>query len=367
MGRTLDDIRFAFRTFRKSPGFTVVALVTLFLVVGANVANFTMASTVLLRPMPGIEAPHELVRLNESTAEDRTFADATYSNYRYYRAHAQSFSAIAASTFADVLISGDSSRKKFAGEAVSDNYFNVLGTRLVLGRGFLPEEAATSGSSRVAVISYGLWERHFGLAADVLDRSLRVNGKNYTIVGVAPPGLRGVELFAGTDVWVPVTMFRDFPIGFPGSNLLEDSMRFVTVIGRLRPGVSVEQASAEVNLLAKQIASAKPEGNKELAAMLSPHINLLPGFRKEISQLMYVLTGLVGVLLLVATANLANLLLCPRDGTPRRNLRPACARCETKPNCPAAAHGERLALGGRVGSGTHLCVLAQGLIQAADR
>ena len=309
MTRTLDDVRFALRTFRKSPGFTLVVLVTLALGVGANVTNFTLTSSILLRPMPGINAPNQLVRLNESTAEERTPGDTTYANYRYYREQSRSFTGLAATTYADLVISGDNSRKKFAGEAVSDNYFGVLGTSLVLGRGFLPDEVKSPGSARVAVISHGLWERRFGRDRDVLQSSLRINGKSYTIVGVAPRGFRGIDLFSNTDVWVPVTMFRDFPIGFAGSNLLEDPMRFVAVVGRLRNAVSPEQANAELNTLAKQVEAARPKDNRQLAVMLSRHITMPQGVRTEVSRLMYVLTGLVGVLLLVATANLANLLL----------------------------------------------------------
>jgi predicted permease len=309
MPRLFEDVRFALRAFRKSPGFTAVALVTLALGVGANVSNFTIANSFLLRPMPGIESPGELVRLNESTAEERTPADATYANYRYYREHATSFADMAASTFADVMISGDNSRKRFSGEAVSGNYFKVLGTRLILGRDFLPEEAKSPGSARVVVISHGLWERRFGRESNVLGQSLRLNGREYAIIGVAPRGFRGIELFAGTDVWVPVTMFRDFPVGFPGTNLLEDPVRMVTVVGRLRPGVAREQAEAEVKTLAKQLEVTNPKGNKELGVVLSPHITLLPGYRREISNLLFVISALVAVVLLVATANLTNLLL----------------------------------------------------------
>ena len=138
------------------------------------------------------------------------------------------------------------------------------------------------------MISYGLWDRRFGRESNVLGRSLRLNGREYSIIGVAPRGFRGIELFADTDVWVPATMFRDFPIGVPGTNLFEDAARIVAVIGRLRPGVVREQAQAEANTLAKQIEASNPKGNQELGVMLSPHISLLPGYRQEISQLLYV-------------------------------------------------------------------------------
>lgn len=309
MSRVVDDVRFALRTLRKSPTFTAGAVLTIALGIGANVANFKTANAVLLRPNPGLTDPDRLVRLNEATAREPVASDVSYPNFRIYRRQARSFSGLAASAGTVAILGGEGTPRRLEVELVSDNYFTVLGIAFVQGRGFLPEEVARPGDSPVAVISFGLWERRFGRDPRILGRTVRINGREYAIIGVAPRGFRGFELFAATEAWLPVTMSREFAVGIAGTNLQEDPGRFMGVVGRLAPDVSRNQARAELQGIAAQLESADPGNNKSLSVLLSAGISMAASWRSDVTQMILAVSVLVTLLLLMVTANLTNLLL----------------------------------------------------------
>jgi predicted permease len=309
VSRIADDIRFALRTFRKAPAFTAGAILTIALGIGANVTNFKTINAVLLRPNPGLKDPERLVRLNEATAEQPAASDVSYRNYRMYRRAARSFSGLTASALTVGILGGAGAARRTDIELVADNYFAVLGIAPVLGRGFTEEEVSRPGEAAVAVISHGLWERRFGRDPRILQRSMRLNGREYPVIGVAPPRFRGFELFAATEVWIPVTMAREFATGIGGTNLLEDPARLMGVIGRLAPGVTRDQAQAELQTIAGGIAAAEPVHNKSLSVLLSRGISMAAEWRSNVERLILAVSVLVGVLLLLVTANLTNLLL----------------------------------------------------------
>jgi predicted permease len=180
---------------------------------------------------------------------------------------------------------------------------------MALGRGFVADEARTAGIARVAVLSHRLWETGFGRDPQVLGRGIRLNGREYRIIGVTAPGFRGIEVFADPQIWVPVTMYAEFGVTNPALNILEEQVRFMAAVGRLRPGSSIAAAQAELQTIASALAAADPKNLANLSIRLSPDIHMSEWFRGDVERTSVLLTALVGVLLLITTANLANLLL----------------------------------------------------------
>ena len=301
----------------KNPGFTVVAVLTLALGIGANTAIFTIVNAVLLNPLPVADASR-LVQLDTTDKKttvalgNATRLGISFPNYEDYARQASVFSGLAAFQPTGLTLSGGEKPKLFQGYLVTANYFDVLGVNAMLGRTFRPDEDQHPGGDGVAVLSYGLWSREFGGARDVLGRRLNLNGTSYTVIGVTPPQFKGTLLFASADqIWIPVSMHRQVLAGFIEANFQERRFLDFTAIGRLRAGVSERQAESAVETVASRLEQQYPKENQGRGGTLSPIADASLGINlhDQVARAGEVLMGIVGLVLLIACVNLANLLL----------------------------------------------------------
>src|SRR6266571_1023066 len=317
MGTLVQDLRYGIRMLAKNPGFTVVAVLTLALGIGANTAIFTIVNAVLLNPLPVADASR-LVQLDTTDKKttvalgNATRLGISFPNYQDYARQADVFSGLAAFQPTGLTLSGGEKPKLFQGYLVTANYFDVLGVNAMLGRTFRPDEDKHPGGDGVAVLSYGLWSREFGGARDVLGRRLNLNGTSYTVIGVTPPQFKGTLLFASADqIWIPVSMHRQVLAGFIEANFQERRFLDFTAIGRLRAGVSERQAESAVETVASRLEQQYPKENQGRGGTLSPIADASLGINlhDQVARAGEVLMGIVGLVLLIACVNLANLLL----------------------------------------------------------
>lgn len=303
----LSDVRYGLRMLAKSPGFTAVAVLTLSLGIGANSSIFSIINEVFLRPAPLVKDPSRLVALGRSS-DGRDWNNFTYRDYLEYRKQNQVFSGLMGYRGADMNLTGGEAQRVNA-TLVSDNYFTVLGINAFLGRTFLAEEDQTPGSHPVVVISYGLWTGRFGSDRNLVGKSLTLNGHSFTVVGIAPKGFTDIELGESTDVWIPLMMEGVARPLFPVLNS-GDFFSSLKVVGRLKPGISFAQAQAEMSVLAHALEEIDSKTKKQKQVILSPNIRLPdPEWRAEARRIVAPLTAAVVLVLLIACANVANLLL----------------------------------------------------------
>ncbi len=301
METLIKDIRHAVRLLWKNPGFTTVATLALALGIGANSTIFSLANSVFLRPLP-VPEPNRLVWL----FNDRE-SSVSYPDYLDYN-QADIFSGILAYNWVPLNLGGEGQAERVQGALVSANYFDVLSVRVERGRSFLPQEDLTSGASPVAVISHALWQRRFGSDPDVLGKMVVLNGQQFAIVGVAPAGFVGTEEAFPRDIWVPLTMHEQLRGGIIGArenqSLLTDrNARWFTVMARLKP------AQARMDFIGNQLALAHPETNANRHILVYAAGNGRPVFRAMLLPVTWILLTTVGLILLIACANVANLLL----------------------------------------------------------
>ncbi|HET7275337.1 MAG TPA: ABC transporter permease [Longimicrobiaceae bacterium] len=295
METLIQDIRYSLRRLMKSPAFTLVAILTLALGIGANSAIFSVVNGVLLKPLP-FEEPDQLVGVYHLT-EDGHRAVMSPANFRSVREESRSLEAIAPYYSEDFTLTGAGDPVNLQGLEVGAGFFNdVLKMEPLLGRTFLPEENEP-GRNRVAVLSHGLWQQRFGGDADIIGRTIQLNGELYEVVGVMPSGF---SYPAERQIWTPIEYDELF---------LSDNSRgawYLSVVGRLLPGVSIEQAASEVQTIGQRLAIEYPDTNTDLGfTVFSLHENLVGDLRPAL----LVLLGAVGFVLLIACANVANLLL----------------------------------------------------------
>ncbi len=288
-----QDIRFALRQLAKSPGFTAVAILTLALGIGSCTAIFSVINRVLLNPLdlPGAE---RIVVVRESHAPELPDFPASAPNFLDWQKQAKSFESMAAFTFATPSLTGVGEPQQLAARKVTAQYFEVVGTKPMLGRSFLPEECAP-GKDHVVVVSYAFWQRILGGAPDTVGRTVQLGGEPYTVIGIAPPGFDPANHL---DVWLPLAIRPEI--------LVARGYKDLSVLARLKPGVSAAQADAEVRVIAAQLAEQYPAVNERWSAFVMPVNDYLV---RDTRKLLYTLLGAVGGVLLVACANLANLLL----------------------------------------------------------
>jgi putative ABC transport system permease protein len=298
----VQDFRFGLRMLRKSPGFAAVAVLTLALGIGANTAIFSVVNAVLLRPLPFKDADR-LVAIWEN---NRKISDPRYplapANLADLRRESSAFDDVAHyfSFPLGFLLSADGETERLQGCAVSPNLFPMLGVSPAAGRTFLSGDAEPS-QNPVAILSYGFWRRRFGGDPGILGRSVRLDSQSYTIVGVMPAGF--AFPFKDSDVWVPATFAGTV---FPQNQWTTRSVHYLVGIGRLKQGVRPEQAHAELGAIAQRLQQAYPESNASIGANLMTLQELEVGNVRP--ALLLLLAG-VGFVLLIACANVANLLL----------------------------------------------------------
>jgi predicted permease len=310
-----QDVRYSLRAIAKTPGFAAIAILTLALGIGANTTIFSWVNSALLNPVPGVAHPNEVVSLTLSKPGDKPFP-LTYPDLEALRDGQQSFTGIAACNFATISLTGKGKPERVFGMVASANYFDVLGVRPILGRGFLPAEDQKPGGAPVAVISYRLWQTHFGANPDIVGQTVEINQHPYTIVGVTPAVFQGSQTGVRTEIWVPVMMEAQLdPLG----DLLHDHHQFwLLAFGRLKPGVVLEQAQQEMTLRLKPEVKNYPEEHKGHDSVTVYPLWRNPfGFNFFLATLLPILMCIAGMVLLLACVNVANLMLVRSVGRRR--------------------------------------------------
>ena len=299
----LQDVRYGLRLLGKNPGFTSVAVLTLALGIGANTAIFSVVKAVLLRPLP-FKDPARLVRVNESVANGGR-SPVAYPNYVDWRAQNDVFEEIAAYGDCEMILSGTDKAERVYCEQATDTYFPLLGVPAEIGRTFTPEENATPMKYAVALIGHGLWQRCFASDPAITGKTVRLNDFDYTIVGVLPKGFLGYSDSA--EVWIPM-MMRDaaWPQTAQFDYLHNRDIHFHKVLARLKPDVTLAAAQAEMNTIAARLAKAYPKKNRERGVQV---ISATGDYVKSFRAPLLVLFGAVCFVLLIACANVANLVL----------------------------------------------------------
>jgi predicted permease len=318
----LDELRYALRNLRRTPVFTIVAVGSLALGIGANTAIFSLLDQVLLRMLP-VKNPQELVRLYFGSGpfrgSQRCNSDCvSYPTYRDIRDRNQVFNGVIARWPLAMSFSEGDRTERVRGELASGNYFDVLGVQPAIGRMFTQNDDVHVNGHPLAILSYGFWQSRFGGDPTVLNRSVHVNGQPMTIVGVAARGFQGVEVGRPVEVFVPMAMK---PVMTPTWNDLESRTSLWTyTLARLKPGVSMESARASMQVLGGQILQSEVgvfqgvddsfrQRYVKKAAIVEDISRGQSSLRKQFSKPLTVLMGMVGLVLLIACANVANLLL----------------------------------------------------------
>src|SRR5271154_5819641 len=310
-----QDVRYILRMIAKAPGFAVIAILTLALGIGANTTIFSWVNSALLNPVPGLASPNEVVALTLSKSGDNPFPF-TYPDIQALRNGQQSFTGITACNIASMSLSGFGKPERLWGMVATANYFAVLGVRPILGRGFLPEEDLKPGGAPVAVISYRLWQTHFGANPEIVGKQVEINQHPFTIVGVTPAVFQGSQTGVRTEIWVPMMMVDQI---VPRSDLLHDHHYFwLFAFGRLEPGVQPEKAQQEMTVLLQPEVKSFPEEHRGHS-----NVSVYPLWRSPfglnffLATLLPILMVIAGLVLLLACANVANLMLVRSVGRRR--------------------------------------------------
>ncbi|MGA9774087.1 MAG: ABC transporter permease [Blastocatellia bacterium] len=301
----IQDLRYGVRMLIKNFGFTVVAVLSLALGTGANTAIFSLINTVMLRPLP-IEKPEQLVSLNNSS-ENRMFPTFSYPNYKDFRDKNDVFSGLIGYRYAPLSLSYDGINERVWGYVVTGNYFEVLGVNAALGRMISPDDDRAPGAHPVAVVSYKYWQQRFGGVPDIVGRDVIVNGRGYTIIGVTPREFYGTEIISAPQMWFPMAMQAQIEVG--SSWLDRRGTENIFVQGRLKPGVSLARAQASLNTIALELAREFPDVNEGKQVTLSPPGLIGSTMRGPVLGFIGLMMVVVGLVLLLACTNLANLLL----------------------------------------------------------
>jgi putative ABC transport system permease protein len=305
-GDIWQDLRYGARVLGRSPGFTAVAVITLALGIGANTAIFSLFNKAILRPLPVTE-PDRIIALNNTKGNGRGFPSFSYPNYKDLRDRNDTMSGLIAYAVAPVSLSHDGINERVWGYLASGNYFEVLGAKPALGRMFSPEDDLAPGAHPVAVISHRCWQQRFGGNPDAAGRNVVINGRSFTIIGVAPPNFIGLEVTYVPEIWFPLMMQGEIR---PGSKALENrKAENLLLAGRLRAGVSQAQARAQLQSIAAQLAGEYPVENEGKTIELSPAGLFGTFMRGQVLGFAGVLAGVVGLVLLLVCTNLATLLL----------------------------------------------------------
>jgi predicted permease len=333
MGAILQDLRFALRMLAKSPGFAFVAVITLALGIGANTALFSVVNGVLLNPLP-YSHPNQLVAVYGSTP-GVSHGPITYLNFLDWQRQNQTLASMAMYRYEDYNFTGKGEGQRVSGFMISADFFTTLGVNPVLGRTFRASDDQV-GAAPVVILGGGFWSRAFGSSPEVIGKSIVLNGLSYTIIGVVPPGF---TFYGQTrDVYTPIGQgndpsFRDRRIDMSAHAL-----------GRLKPGVSLHQAQADMDAVARNLAAAYPEADKNVGISL---VSMKQDMVGNVQPFLFVLLAAVGFLLLIACANVANLLLARSMGRSREfAIRAALGAQPSDVLRLVLGHGARMAMVG---------------------
>ena len=312
MGTLIQDLRFGLRMLAKNPGFTAVAVLTLALGIGANSTIFSWINSTLLTPIPGVSHTSDMVAVIRGQISEINTPPFSYPDYADLRARTQSLSGLLAYSEGFASLTGTGKPERVYAASISADYFHMLGLQPTLGRFLLPGEEEKPGTTPSVVISYALWQSHFGGDRSIVGKAIEINKSLFTVVGVAPPGFQGCSAGSRVDLWASLMN--------GGAEVHQRGKYWLNVFGRLKPGVSRRQAEEELNLQMQRIVEQFPDSHR------GPNqITLYPLWRSPIGVNVFLykalpmLLALAAVLLLLACANVANLLLV-RNATRRREM-----------------------------------------------
>ncbi len=324
MTNIAQDIRYALRGLRKAPAFAIIAVVTLALGIGANTAIFTVVNAVFFHPIP-VHDPKSLVEI--FTVDQRRFLGLgdnnnfpnSYPNAQDIQKRAQSFSGVTIYTFTPVSMTINGQPDQFFAQLTSGNFFDVLGVPAAMGRTFRPEEDGEPGAGPVIVLNHGFWERRFASNPGVIGQSVLVNGQGFTIIGVAPKGFQGTGVIGGPDMWIPMSMHDQILTGFVKTLFNERRFLGFNTVARFKDGARPEQARAELRAIASDLEQAFPLANKGRSFTFQPLLesSIAPNQRNLFQRAGALLMVVVGIVLVIACFNIANLLLARAAGRKR--------------------------------------------------
>ena len=302
-----QDLRYGLRMLLQSPGFTAVAVLSLALGIGGNATVFNWVQAVLLHPLPGVQDPAKLLAV-ETRMPDGSYHTSSYPDYKDYRDQNQVFSGLIAFELipANFSIKENQLPERIWGQIVTGNFFDVLGVHADLGRTFLAEEDRGLNAHPVMVISYGLWQTRFAADPNIVGKTARFNQHPFTIIGVAPKEFQGTIVGVASSFWVPMMMQ---PQVLPDEDLEQRAPTFVHLMGRLKPGVSLAQAQANLTTIAGRLEQQYPDTNKNTGIYVCPVWKAHYGLQDYLLRVLAFLTVVVALVLLIACANVANLLL----------------------------------------------------------
>jgi predicted permease len=315
MATLIQDIRYAWRSLVNAKGFSALAIITLALGIGANSTIFSWIDGTLLNPVPGVNHTESLVTLSRSATvhDPKVFS---YLDYLDLRDRTSTMSGVIASSVHAMDITGGAHPEHTWGSLVSSNYFDVLGVKPLLGRTFLPAEARATGAEPVVVISYRLWTQRFGSDKNFVGKSMQINQHTFQIVGVAPREFQGSQTGVQSEMWVPVTMQGQVVSNY--DRLADRGVNWLVLQGRLKPGVTPEQAQADMTTLMSRLAADFPDDHKSETVVTAYPLWRGPfGANGYLYVLFPMLMAISGFVLLLACANVANLILVRSVGRRR--------------------------------------------------
>jgi predicted permease len=303
-----DDIRFGLRMHAKNPGFAATAILTLAVGIGLNTAVFSLVNAMLFNPLP-VHAPQELAGVYDTTPGQTIYEPLSYPDYKDFRDQSGSFSGLIGYSLTSFAMDRGNESQIVTGEQVTENYFETLGVSAAIGRTFRSRDDSGSGSDPYVVLSDGAWRRLFAADTGIVDRTIRLNGVTFTVIGVTPPTFAGLYRGISTELWIPMQM--NSLIDVHSDKLQNRGSGWMYAMGRLKPGVTVQRAQAEMQSIAEHLKAEYPDTNKDrsIVVVAANTVKIIPGVDTILYAGSAVLMFVVGLVLLIACANVANMTL----------------------------------------------------------